>query len=87
MCQQSLLDRFSSEDEDDMISLDDEGEHIAWNFFLEVAQDEHGMLVESFLEHEELERTAELSSFDFFFAKRFQWPGSLMTAGRWEMMC
>ena len=45
-----------------------------------------GMLVESFLEDEELARTA-LScqvSLDLFC---HEMPGSLRTAGRWEVMC
>ena len=38
MCQQSLLDVWSSEDEDDIISSDEEDEHNAWNLFLEVVR-------------------------------------------------
>ena len=59
MCQQSLLDMLSSEDEDDMISSDEEVEHDAWNLFVDnVGQSRSGMLVVSFLEDEELARTA-----------------------------
>ena len=36
MCQQSLLDMLSSEDGDDTVSYDEEDEHNAWDFFLEV---------------------------------------------------
>ena len=53
MCQQSLSHRLSSEDEDDTISSDEEGEHSARNLCLgAVAQDSPGMLVESFLDDE-----------------------------------
>ena len=49
----------SSEDEDDIISSDEEDEHNAWNLFLEVeGQSLLDMLVESFLENEELAGTA-----------------------------
>ena len=37
-CQQRLLDMLSSEDEDDIVSSDEEDEHNAWNLFPEVAQ-------------------------------------------------
>ena len=48
-----------SEDEDDMISSDEEDEHDAWNLFLDIVeQSRSGMLVVSFLEDEELARTA-----------------------------
>ena len=52
--------RRPAEDEDDTTSsVDEEGEHNAWNLFLDVAaQDSLGMLVERFLEDEELARTA-----------------------------
>ena len=46
MCQQSLLDRLSSEDEDDIIPSDEEDECNAWHLFLDaVAQGSPGMLV------------------------------------------
>ena len=51
MCQQSLLDRLSLKDEDDIILSDEEDEHNAWNLFLDApAQDSLGMFVESFLD-------------------------------------
>ena len=60
MCQQkSLLDMLSSEDEDDIISSDEEGEHNAWNLFLEVLEQSRlEMRMESFLEDEKLAGTA-----------------------------
>ena len=49
----------SHEDEDDITSSDEEGEHNVWNCFQEVlASDSPGMLLESFFEDEELTRTA-----------------------------
>ena len=49
----------SSEDEDDMISYDEEDEDDAWNLLLDiVGQSYSGMLVVSFLEDEEFARTA-----------------------------
>ena len=52
MWQQSVLEVMPSEDEDDLdSSYDEEGEHNAWNLFLDVvAQDSPSMLVESSLE-------------------------------------
>ena len=38
----SLLDRLSSEDEDDIIPSDEEDEHNAWNLFLDGVQDQGG---------------------------------------------
>ena len=57
-CQQNLLDMLSSEDEDDISSSDEEDEHSAWDFFREVVGQSSGMLVVSFIEDEELARTA-----------------------------
>ena len=49
----------SSDEEGVFISFDEEGEHDAWDFFLEVVgQSRSGMLVDSFLEDGELARTA-----------------------------
>ena len=49
----------SSEDEEDIISSDEEDEHNAWNFFRDVVgQGRSGMRVEGFFEDEELARTA-----------------------------
>ena len=55
----------SSEDEDDPVPSDEEGEHTVLNLFLEVVgQGRSGRLVESLLDDEELARTALwLSSF------------------------
>ena len=52
MCQRSMLEVMSSDDEDDVISSDhEEGEHNVLNVFLDVvAQDSSGTLVGSFLE-------------------------------------
>ena len=36
MCQQSMLDMLSSEDEDDIISSHEDDEHSAWTLFLDV---------------------------------------------------
>ena len=47
----------SSEDEDDIVSSDEEGEHHVLNPLLEVVG-RPGMLMGSFLEDEELSRTA-----------------------------
>ena len=59
MCQWSALDMVSSEDEDDIISPDEKGEHSVLNLFQEVVgQSLSGMLVEGFLEEEELARGA-----------------------------
>ena len=59
MCQQSMLEVMSSDDEDDSFSSDEEGEHNVLKLFLEVVeQSRSGMLVESFLGDGELARTA-----------------------------
>ena len=61
VCQRSLLDRLSCEDEHDIIPADEEDEHNAWNLFLDaVALDEPDMLVESSLAHEELASTEQI---------------------------
>ena len=59
MCQQNLLDRWSSEYEDNIVVSHEEDEHHASNLFSDaVAQDSPDMLVGSFLEDEGLARTA-----------------------------
>ena len=60
VCQQNMMEVMSSEDEDDITSSDVEaGDHNARCSFLGfAAQDSPGMLVEGFLEDEELARTA-----------------------------
>ena len=59
------------------------------NLFLDVvAQSSSGMLVESFLEDEELARTARAAVFRWIScARRCQLPGSLRTAEGVNMMC
>ena len=45
-----MLDMLSSEDEDDILSSDEDGEHNAWNLSLDVVgQSRWGMLVDFFL--------------------------------------
>ena len=67
MCQRSVLEVLSSEDEDST-SSDNEGEHNASNLFPDVvAQDGRGMLVESFLEDGEFVRTAVSCHLSLFF--------------------
>ena len=80
MCELGILDIISFDDE--------EGEPNVLNVFLDVVgQSKADMLVESFLEDEELAETALLSVDGSLFARRCKMPGSPGTARRWEKMC
>ena len=87
LCQQSMLKVTSSEDEDDLFSSDEKGEHNALNVLENVWQSSPGMQVEGFLEGEEFARTAlRFHLAMYLLCQECKLPGCPRTAGRWEMM-